>query len=483
MSSKAKLSNIVSQNPSSGRRKAIKNLAIIGSSIVLPQLLSFRQSAPYKLIIKNGKVFTRDTLQNINLGITYNNQIELSTQPMSGDQEIDATGKIVSPGFIDILADNAANPKNTYLTFEKYKLTDGATTVLQLHGGAASPAAFHRHFDALPHYSNYGVGVFVMVIRNRHANLAMRYKLVEQGLAEGGLAVCHSIEYQPTPYNEVLQYARLAAKYNRPLFLHLRYSSEAKELEGVKEAIRLAQDSGAHVHIDHLHSTGGTYNMAKALELIQNAINFGARLTTCVYPYTYWATYLISTRFGPGWKERYNLSYEDLTVVGTGEKLTYTTFNAYRRRYGVLVAVPPGTMPAEKTINLALQTDFCMIGSDGGIESEPRANNHPRGAGCFATAIRHGINIGMSLEKILAKVTTLPAQLMQGSALGKRGIIDNGAIADITIFDPKTINGRASVANPNQFSKGIDTVILNGDIVYQNNKLLAKKGQAILYPA
>lgn len=469
------------ENKHINRRQTLKNIAVLSSAALFsPYLTLGKPDAPFKIVIKNGKVFTDNTLKQVFVGITSDNKIKLSGKPIEGQKEIDATGKIISPGFIDILADNAGNPKKTYKIFEKYKLADGATTVLQMHGGAADVAQYYKYFGAIPHYVNYGVGVFVMVIRNRTPSLSTRLKLTEKGLEEGGLGVCHSIEYQPTPYSELLQYAKLAKKYGRPLFLHLRYSSESKELEGVKEAIKLSQATGARVHIDHLHSTGGTYNMSKALDLIQSANNLGARITTCVYPYSFWATYLISKRFDKGWQDRFKITYKDLTIVGTGEKLTASTFNIYRKRYGILVATPPGIMPFEKTVNLALQTDFCMIGSDGGIESEPRANNHPRGAGCFATTIRHGMNIGMSLEKVLSKITTLPRKLMR-SSLDDRGVIADGKVADLTIFDPKTINGKATVANPNQFSAGISSVILNGDIVYQNKKLLALKGKGIKY--
>jgi N-acyl-D-aspartate/D-glutamate deacylase len=463
------------------RRQAVKQIVTTSLALgLVPSIVVGQSSNPFKIVIKNGKVYTQDALQEVFVGITHDNKIKVSAKPIEAETTIDATGKIVSPGFVDVLADNAGNPQSTYLIFEKYKITDGATSILQLHGGAANVAAFHKSFDSRPHYVNYGVGVFVMILRNQYASLPLRYKLVEQGLAEGGLAVCHSLEYQPTPYNEVVEYAKLAAKYDRPLFLHLRYSSQETELQGVEEAIKLSQETGAKVHIDHLHSTGGTYNMEKALDLIQNANNLGAKITTCVYPYSYWATYLISKRFDPGWQQRFKINYQDLTIVGTGEKLTAQTFAAYRNRAGLLVATPPGTMPFEKTIDLALQTDFCMIASDGGIESEPKANNHPRGAGCFSTAIRHAFDIGMSLEKILYKVSTLPARLIKG-AMDDRGEIADDKIADITIFDPKTINGKASVTNPNQFSEGIDTVILNGQIVYQDKKLLKTAGKPIRF--
>src|SRR6185503_15968265 len=98
------------------------------------------------------------------------------------------------------------------------------------------------------------------------------------------------------------------------------------------------------------------------------------------YPYSFWATYIASRRFDPGWQQRYGLGYHDLRVVGTGERLTAESFARYRKT-SKLIAVPEGTLPLDKTADLALKEDFCMIGSDGGIKSEPHANSHPRGAG------------------------------------------------------------------------------------------------------
>ena len=121
-----------------------------------------------------------------------------------------------------------------------------------------------------------------------------------------------------------------------------------------------------------------------------------------------------------------------------------------------------------------------MIGSDGGIQFEPRANSHPRGAGCFATAIRHALDIGIPLEKILEKMTSLPRSVVQ-PALNDRGVLKEGSIADLTVFDPATIRGNATVENPNQFSSGIDLVIVNGKIAFRDARLVAKNGVAIRF--
>lgn len=424
------------------------------------------------MVLRGGRAFYEGRWQTMDIGIDEAGKLHLGLN-LRGTETLNVTGRVVSPGFIDILADNSISPESTYPIFEKYKVSDGVATALQMHGGSVDSGAYYRKFSRLPHAINYGVSTFVMGIRARSGGK----RQIEKNLDEGALGVSHSLEYQPAPYAEMLEYARLAKKYDRPLFLHLRYSSSDKELEGVDEAIRLAKESGVRVHIDHLHSTGGTFHMEQALEKIRAANAQGLTVTTCVYPYSFWATYLSNNRFGAGWQRRYGLSYDDLTIVGSSERLTARTFAHYRKR-SRLAAVPEGTMPLKKTVNLALKEDFCMIGSDGGIQFEPRANSHPRGAGCFATAIRHALDIGLPLEKILEKMTTLPRSLML-PALRDRGVLKQGAIADLTVFDPATIRGNATVEDPNQFSSGIDLVIVNGKVAFKDGKLAVKNGSAV----
>jgi N-acyl-D-aspartate/D-glutamate deacylase len=72
----------------------------------------------------------------------------------------------------------------------------------------------------------------------------------------------------------------------------------------------------------------------------------------------------------------------------------------------------------------------------------------------------------------------MPARVLR-PALDSRGILEDGAIADLTIFDPEKVEGAATVANPNQFSKGIETVIVNGSIAYHQGELRAAQGEAI----
>ncbi|MFM7329222.1 MAG: amidohydrolase family protein [Bacteroidota bacterium] len=461
------------------RRRKFLSLAAAGTFAGLTRTHAAVQEPALSMVLTGGRYYDGSKWVTGPVGISRDGKQLLLQSVPDGAATTDVGGKIISPGFIDILADNAANPARTYRIFEKYKVSDGVTTALQMHGGSERAAAYYAQFSNLPHHINFGVSVFVMRIRNAYPNMSDRLRVVEQGLEAGALGVSHSIEYQPTPYPEVVRYAQLAKKYDRPFFLHLRYSSEQQELEGVDEAIRIARETGVRLHIDHLHSTGGTFHMAEALQKIRTAIGSGLDITCCVYPYSFWATYLHSKRFDEQWRERYGLDYNDLRLVGTGERLTAASFARYRNEMR-LVAVPEGTMPMENTIDLALKESFCMIGSDGGIESEPRANSHPRGAGCFATAIRHGLDIGMKPEEILSKVTSLPASVISPAMKG-RGIMGNGNVADLVVFDPATINGKASVENPNQFSAGISMVIVNGKIAYRDGVLVEAAGKPIRY--
>jgi N-acyl-D-aspartate/D-glutamate deacylase len=432
------------------------------------------QSLP--VVLQGGKAFYQHKWQTIDVGIDASGKLRFGNN-LRGQQSVNVSGKIVSPGFVDILADNSMDPGSTYDTFEKYKVSDGVTTALQMHGGSPDCGAYYQRFSRLPHSINFGVSTFVMMIRGQAGSIGARRALIEKNLDEGALGVSHSLEYQPTPYAEVLEYAKLAKKYDRPLFLHLRYSSKEQELDGVDEAIRWARESGASVHIDHLHSTGGTFHMEAALDKIRSANAQGLKITTCIYPYSYWATYLYNRRFDPGWQERYGISYGDLRVVGTTERLTPQSFARYRKT-SKLVAVPEGVMPLDKTVDIALKEPFCMIGSDGGIQFESRANSHPRGAACFTTAVRHALDINMPLENIIEKMTSLPSSVVQPAMKG-RGVLEEGAFADITVFDAATIRGNATVENPNQFSTGIDLVIVNGKIVFKDGKLMEKSGVGI----
>ena len=61
-------------------------------------------------------------------------------------------------------------------------------------------------------------------------------------------------------------------------------------------------------------------------------------MTACLYPYDFWATTLASERFAPGWQDRFGISYGDLEVAGTGERLTEASFERYQAQNKLVAA-------------------------------------------------------------------------------------------------------------------------------------------------
>jgi dihydroorotase len=394
----------------------------------------------------------------------------ISLEPLAGRDTIDASGLVVSPGFIDILSYNP-DPVGAW-----NKVADGVTTALAMHGGTAGPDAWYARYERQRPPLNFGASFFHTEARNQlgigryqratAAKIRQLTTMADRALRQGALGVSLSPEYVPgTTREEMLPLMQLARQYQVPVFFHARYSDMEEpgtNLEALQEIIDLARQSGAAVHIEHLTSTGGTFSMAESLALLDEARS-GLDITACAYPYDFWATYLNSARFDPGWQSRFRISYDDLQIAGTRERLTAEGFHKYRKAgtLAVAYAIP------EDDVTMALQSPWVMIGSDAVLE--PGYNNHPRASGTFARTLGRYVRERpvLSLMEALAKMTILPARRLEqrSEAMRRKGRLSVGADADITIFDPATVTDQATVEHPEYPSEGIHYVLVNGVVV------------------
>jgi dihydroorotase-like cyclic amidohydrolase len=258
----------------------------------------------------------------------------------------------------------------------------------------------------------------------------------------------------------------VAAAGGVALYAHGRYSDDTPpgtNADTLAELLGIARSTGTSLHVEHITSTGGTFTMAASLRTLADARADGMDVTACMYPYDFWATYLGSTRFAPGWQERFHISYDDLLVPGTGERLTEATFEREQSRNTLVAAM---AIP-EADVVAGLQSPFVMIGSDAVLEEGD--NNHPRGAGCFSRVLGRYVRERrvLPLRDALAKMTIFPAQRLAvgASAFARKGRLQVGADADITIFDPATVADRATIADPSRESVGVQWVLVGGQAV------------------
>ena len=446
--------------------------------------------AVYDIVIANGRVINPETgldREGLNIGISGKTIAVVTSHPLKGERVIDASGLVVAPGFID----NLSYDPNALGVWTK--IADGVTTNIAMHGGATNPKVWLAHYEREKPPVHFGASFFVMQARNSlgigrysaatPAQIEKLKQMAEKALNEGALGISFSLEYAPgTDANEVLALAELAAEYNVPVYFHARYSDAEEpgtEIEAVEEVIGYARATGAAVHIDHINSTGGTFDMRRALELIEAARAEGLDITACTYAYDFWGTYLNSARFDKGWQERFRIDYGDLQIAGTSERLTAETFAKYRAegKLAVAYAIPP------ESVIEAFKSPFVMIGSDAILE--PGNNNHPRASGNFARAIGKYVREleVVPLIDMIDKLSTMPAKRLekQVPALRKKGRIAKGMDADIVIFDFGTIIDQATVERPDLPSKGIEYVLVEGQVVLENGTVNKKvrPGRAI----
>ena len=163
------------------------------------------------------------------------------------------------------------------------------------------------------------------------------------------------------------------------------------------------------------------------------------------------------------------MTYGDIQWQDTGERLTEETFNFFSQEGGTVIM----HMMDPAMIELAMRTSFVMVASDG-MPYAPGA--HPRSAGTFSRVLgRYVRDQGvMTLNDALRRMTLMPARRLQEIAplMRRKGRIQIGAIADITVFDPDTIIDTATFEEDLTFSEGVTHVVVDGVPVVRDGALL-----------
>ena len=434
-------------------------------------------NAVYDRVILSGHVMdpasTLDAVRN--LGLTGGRIAIITTHAIRGRDTVDARGLVVAPGFIDLHA-HGQTPE----TYRFYAL-DGVTTALELELGTSDVAGWYRERSAGERV-NYGVSIGHIKVRMAvmhdsgtwmpvgdgayraasPAQMAEIAQRIETGLREGAVSIGAGFPYTPAATrDELLAVFRVAAQTKTPIHVHIRPG-----VAGLEEALSLADETHAPLHVVHINSAGLTETPVM-LQMISDARAHGHDVTTEAYPYDAGMTEIQSATIQDVYENAPDERLAELEWAGTGERLNRESFERYRRIGGPVVI----RTNTEQMVAGAIHSPLTIIASDAYWQN---GTGHPRTTGTFARVLGRYVRDtrALSLMDAIRKMTLMPAQRLEARvpAMRQKGRLRVGADADITIFDPATVVDRSTYREPTLSPVGIQHVIVNGVSVVANGR-------------
>ena len=473
----------------------MRNLILTLTLLLLPTFLRAQQ---YDIVLEGGRVMDPETGFDAvrNIGIRDGKIARISAEPLAGHRVIRVAGLVVAPGFID------PHQHGQELESQYVKAFDGVTTALEMEIGAPDVTQFlaAKEGHALIHYGTtashaaaraliFGAPLNPRVIDPRagipeilpksgpatnNPATPEQIKKIEQRLRDeldaGALGVGMGIQYTPGATRlEIIDMFRVAAERKLPVYTHMRSFGRLEPgsaIEAVEEVIGAAAITGAPLHIVHINSTC-TVDALECISLVEGARARGLDVTTEAYPYIAGMTAVNSALFNPGWREKLGIDYGNLVLPDTGEHLTKERFeelhNSSMQRSVLVFA------NTQETVDAVIPNPLIMIASDG-------ATGHPRNAGTYSRVLAQYVREKktLTLMEALRKMTLMPAQILERStpAARHKGRLQEGADADIVIFDPATIADRSTFAKPMEPSVGVHYLLVNGTVLIDDGNLV-----------
>ncbi|WP_050604428.1 amidohydrolase family protein [Ruegeria sp. 6PALISEP08] len=450
------------------------------------------EGSGYDLVIENGRVLDPATGSDrvLNIGIADGEIVTLSDDDLNGKREIDASGHIVAPGFIDL---------HTHSPFpfgELLQVKDGVTTSLDLEAGAW-PVAEYGEFIRGQARANYGssVGHFairIKVIEGKDQpwivtetgqavpgaafsqiatpeQIEEMRTLLQQGLDNGGLGIGFLLDYMsPAISDEELRMIfEVAAENDTVVWAHIRRGING-DIQPLLDLLPLAQELGVKLHICHINANA-MGNVGNWLTAIDEANTEGADISAEIFPYTAGSTTIKADVFDRDWQTIFGITYEDVQWAETGEWFTEESWNRIREER------PDSSIihhyMKEEWLTEALQWPDMMVATDAMPTFDSSIKSAPNGAGSYTRLLARFVRELEVFDTMEAfrRGSYLPAARLAEFApvFEQKGRVKEGADADLVIFKLENLRDNARYTDPFREATGWDYVIVGGEVVVE----------------
>ena len=491
----------------------------------------------YDLVINNGRVIDPETMYDdvANVGIKDGRIATITKQNITGRETINAKGLVVAPGFID------THYHATDVFATKMALRDGVTTGMDLEAGSFNIKGWYDEKAKSGWQVNYGTTTSLLYSRMAvhdpetaleapidfkdiqvYAAKALTdgvegwaetkssvedmnkvLQILDEDLRQGAIGVAVPGAYMAkgmTSY-ELFAAQRAGANYGRLTSVHTRYHLLSETPTEAAIAFDEVFTNAMLLDAPLLMAHNNDYGWWEIEEKLQLARAKGLNMWSEYYPYAAGSTAITAAFLAPSeWVEKKGYRYEDTIYDPIDDK--YLT----NETYAALMKKDPGRsvvveFPYRKAwMNYWLAVPHMTIASDAmaGVGADGKLlpwdadwseyRGHPRTSGSRGAAFRMAREQGVPLMFTIAQASYWPAKHMGDTgleAMKERGRLQVGKVADITIFDAKTItdNSAFKVGEHGIPTTGIPYVVVNGTIVVKDSKVLpVKPGQEIRFP-
>ncbi len=468
----------------------------------------------YDLVITGGRVIDPETLYDdvANVGIKDGRIATITKEKISGRETVKAKGKVVAPGFID-----------THFHFQmpvgySLGLRDGLTSSMDFEMGCAGSymAQWYKAREGVTQ-ANYGCAVShefarAMVIDGAKGDYLLDGPIaaletrkqsgwsvtrptleqgnaileeIDKGLQAGAIGIGSTVGYMRDGVSsrEMFEVQKVGARYGRATGAHTRYTlgTDTTENNGAQELIANALALGAPAIALHFNNPGWRL----AHQMITNLQEQGHNIWGEIYPYAAGSTPMNASFLKPeSWVDDLGHRYEDTMLdPETGEFFTLETYKA-------TVASEPTKpivifkMPEEdqakwltlKGVTMASDaTAATPYDAPWDYPMEKLGGSHPRTAGARGATIRLGRENNIPMMQLMSILSYNAAKHLGDTGLKfmqERGRIQTGMVADIVVFDPETFTDNSTYQQGAIPSTGMKAVIVNGQIVVRDDKLL-----------